>query len=45
MKTERLKTYQTPQVEFLALEPESGLLNSMSGASDTENLNEEDFSW
>ncbi len=45
MKTRRLKTYQTPEVEILAFELEKGMLNVLSGASDTEELNEEEFVW
>lgn len=45
MKTKSLKTYQAPLIEVLDLELEQGVLNTASGYSDTEALDEEDFVW
>lgn len=40
-----LKTYQTPLVEVVNMELEQSVLDNMSGFSDTEELDEEEFIW
>ena len=45
METKSLKAYQAPRMDILDLELEQGVLNNMSGFSDTEKLDEEDFTW
>jgi len=45
METKSLKAYQAPRMDILDLELEQGVLNNMSGFSDTEELDEENFAW